>query len=380
MKRLVFVLNIPSPYRVTLLEEVARQAAARGYAFEAHFMSHGHQDRPDSWRDPKMCFPHRYWRDWGRGTHHFNPGLLWHLLLHRMDALVVGSPFDTFTGIGAAFVARARKKCTWVEGQTKTPGRLDGAIGILKRVILSRFRFVAVPGHDAVRYIALHQARTSLSMPQCVVLPNLIDATRFAPLVGEAKVALKAKCYGVGPSVRVCLIPARLTAVKGLIPFLEELPAGLMANWRIVLMGQGDLQGEIQHVIDRRGLGASVQIRSYVPYAEMPKFYSAADLLLLPSLHDPNPLAVPEALHSGLAVALSDQAGNVEEAVSEGSNGWRLPVRDASAMKVKLAEIFGTDMVRLHQMGRNSKTKNALFWDSVRAVGSFLDCIGVNVK
>ena len=54
----------------------------------------------------------------------------------------------------------------------------------------------------------------------------------------------------------------------------------------------------------------------------MPKYYAASDLFLLPSIHDPNPLSVVEALHSGLAVAISDRCGNVEEGVMDGDNGF----------------------------------------------------------
>ncbi len=140
-------------------------------------------------------------------------------------------------------------------------------------------------------------------------------------------------------------------------------------------MGQGPLKSEIETVIAERGISEFVQIVDYVPYEDMPAEYAAADLLLLPSIYDPNPLSVVEALHSGLAVAVSDQAGNVEEAVTEGANGWVLPVLDKDAFAAKLKTVFGASKERLAEMGRVSKEKNARFWDTKVAIGRFLDCL-----
>lgn len=366
MKDFVAVMNIPSPYRLHLLGELARQLKGRGVEFHCHFMNRGHQDRPASWLNPKIDFSHTYWTNFGPDQHEFNPGLILKLMFSRPDWLLLGGVFDTFTNIVLSLLAPAKTKICWLEGNTKTPGRLDGALGKFKRALMGRCQFAAVPGSDAAKYIGLHQARTTKKMPMPVYLPNLVDETRFA---GEL-------AGGVGGG-RVCIIPARLEEVKGLVPFFGLLNPEILAGWKIVLMGQGPLKREIEAVIARRGISEFVKIVDYVPYEEMPQHYAAADLLLLPSIYDPNPLSVIEALHSGLAVAVTDQAGNVEEAVTEGENGWALPVLDKEAFAAKLKTVFATSKERLMEMGRVSKEKNARFWDTKAAIGRFLDCLEV---
>jgi len=91
------------------------------------------------------------------------------------------------------------------------------------------------------------------------------------------------------------------------------------------------------------------------------------------SCRNPNPLSVVEALHTGLPIALTDQAGNVEEAVTEGRNGWVLPVKDKEAFAAKLREVFATPVDRLREMGRLSKAENAQFWDTKKAIRTFLE-------
>lgn len=381
MRRLEFVLNIPSPYRVTLLEEVARQAAGRGYAFEAHFMSHGHQDRPDSWRDPKMSFPHRYWRDWGRGTHHFNPGLLWHLLTTRIDAIYVGGAYDNFTSILAPFCLawQGTTRCVGMEGNTRNVHGMNGVLGWFKRWTLSHWQYAAVPGAEGRGYIALHQQLTKRRMPKVVILPNLIDETRFVTADHYESTELQAvrACMGAKVEDRLCVIPSRLSPEKGVLPFFRLLDRQLLAGWHLAILGKGVEEPEIRRLMVAGGYADRVTILDYVPYEDMPKYYAASDLMLLPSLRDQNPLAVVEALHCGLPIALSDQAGNIDEAISEGRNGWSLPINDATAFARKLKKVFLTSCERLREMGRSSKSENAAFWDSQRAVAAFLDGIGV---
>ncbi len=142
-------------------------------------------------------------------------------------------------------------------------------------------------------------------------------------------------------------------------------------------MGQGPLKDSLLQIARERGFAEKVRMLDYVPYDEMPKYYAAADLMLLPSLYDPNPLSVVEALHSGLAVALSDQLGNVEEGVTDGRNGWVLPVHDEVKYKAVLRKVFGATAEELQEKGRYSKSENATFWNTKKAISEFLDRLGV---
>ena len=380
MRRFEIVLNIPSPYRIHLLKEMYRQLTDRGWGFVAHFMSdmrRGHSNRPLSWRNPVIDFPHRYWRDWGIGSHHFNPGLLVRLLWKRVDVLYVGGSFDTFTSVLAPFLAwRSVVRCTGVEGNTKTPGRIRGIFGGFKRWAMSHWEYIAVPGKDGANYISLHQGLTRRKMPQSIMLPNLIDETRFNSVAAAERDRLKVGVFGLKDGC-ICLIPARLDEVKGLVPLFKLLPVDLLEGWRIVLLGQGPLKDLLLQIAAERGFAEKVQILDYVPYDEMPKHYAAADLMLLPSLYDPNPLSVVEALHSGLAVALSDQLGNVEEGVTDGRNGWVLPVHDEVKYKAVLRKVFGATAEELQEKGRYSKSENATFWNTKKAISEFLDRLGV---
>ena len=365
MKKFWVVHNIPSPYRLHIFNALWKECKARDLDFHVHFMSdmsRGYDERPKSWRNPKMEFPYTYWRDYGFGQRHVNPGLLWHLHRHQPEYLLAGSPFDTLTGMLAGRMTKG-VTCTWCEGNTKTPGKMGGLIGRVKRFALGGYKYVAVPGSDAAKYIEMHQKRTKARMPIPVMLPNLVDETRFCKSDQPKKDAV----------VRKAIIPARLKPVKGLMEFVGLLTPEMLDGWQITIIGDGELKEPLVKLISERGLSGNIEIKQFVPYEEMPRYYAESELLILPSIYDPNPLSVVEALHSGLAIALTSEAGNVEEAVTEGKNGWVLPVKEKGRFEEVLKEVFSTSRERLAEMGERSLAHNARFWDTERAIKGFMD-------
>lgn len=381
MKKFWVIQNIPSPYRLTMFDEMYRQLSELGVEFHVHLMARGHKGRPKSWLDPQINFPHTYWKDHGVRSHHFNPGLICEVLRAKPDYLLVGNPFDTFTSILVAMLYRHGVRACWVEGQTKTPGKTNGFVGWFKRYIFSKFPLAAVPGSDAKRYFEMHQARTRRKMPSCIYLPNLVDEKRFKVRSEwqEMDIMQMRESLGVKSREKLCLIIARLSSVKGLLPFFERLSHDMLLGWKIVIFGEGPQKSAIEEVIMRKRISDNVRIFPYIKYSDMPLLYAASDLFLLPSMHDPNPLSVAEALHSGLPVAISSQCGNVEEGCTDGhdGNGWVLPVLDQEAYPQKLKEVFAAGIDELRTKGRVSKSVNSKFWDSKKSIAKFLKDFGV---
>jgi len=380
MKRFWIIQNIPSPYRLHIFNVMWEECKARGLDFHVHFMSdmsRGYDERPLSWRNPKMDFPYTYWRDYGIGQRHANPNILYHLWKERPEYLIAGDPFDTLTGMFAARVAHAHVDSTWCEGNTKTPGKMGFPLGWVKRFALKSYKYVAVPGSDAAKYIELHQQRTKSKMPIPVMLPNLVDETRFVPREkwGSEAIHEVRQRIGADENTRVAIIPARLKPVKGLVPFFNNLNAEMLQGWKIMIIGEGELKDELVALAAKRGISDNIVFVPFVSYAEMPRYYAASDLLILPSVYDPNPLSVVEALHSGLPIALTSEAGNVEEGVTDGKNGWVLPVKDPVRYPEVLRKVFAASLSELREKGEYSLANNADFWDSKAAIHALIETL-----
>jgi glycosyltransferase involved in cell wall biosynthesis len=379
----VVIQNIPSPYRIHLFRVLQQELNERGVNLHVHFMARGHAERPIAWRNPDLPFPHTYWRDVGLKTHHWNPALIFSLLINRKaDYLLVGSSWDTFTGICASLFARRKVGILWTEGNTKTPGRLTGMLGCFKRKVMSCYEYVAVPGQEGIGYVALHQQRTPRQMPKPVLLPNLIDESRFRvrAMWTNNEIFSARKRLGVHTSERLAVCPARFEPVKGLVEFFSKIPVKVLRGWKILVVGEGTQKARFKSVIRDRGLADQIIILNYVPYEEMPILYAASDLFLLPSVYDSNPLSVVEAMHSGLPLLLSKQVGNYPEALLAGATGWGFSPFDDEEIRLSSELAFGASFSQLQQYGQAAKEQAEKVWGSESAIREFADRLGIPKK
>jgi D-inositol-3-phosphate glycosyltransferase len=127
-----------------------------------------------------------------------------------------------------------------------------------------------------------------------VVIPNGIDTTLFRPPLNGEREALRRE-LGWDDQPRVLFV-GRLVAKKGLDTALAATVAA-EGSYRLVVAGPGPLQPQ----------GArNVDVLGPIPSERVAELYRAADALLLPSRGEGFPVAVQEAMASGLPVVMSN--------------------------------------------------------------------------
>ena len=107
----------------------------------------------------------------------------------------------------------------------------------------------------------------------------------------------------------------------------ESLPG----KARLVVVGP---RGDAHALLERPGID-DVVVRPAVAQAELAQIYREADCFVLPSRHDSFGMAVLEAMACGLPAIVSEMVG-AREAITEGGNGWVLPVGDAPALATRM--------------------------------------------
>jgi len=218
-------------------------------------------------------------------------------------------------------------------------------------------------------------------------LPNTCPVDRFARESARARcrrAALRAE-LGLGPGP-VLLFVGRLTPVKGLDTLLQAFRrSGVQAfgcsgvqvfgcsggpetlpehpNTRtpehpnalpaLLLVGDGEQRGELETLARALGVADRVRFTGSRPWDQLPAFYAAADLLVLPSTFEPWGAVVTEALACGLPVVVSDQVGCAPDLVRPGENGWVVPAGDVGALADVLREAWAAPE-RLAAMGAAS--------------------------
>lgn len=142
--------------------------------------------------------------------------------------------------------------------------------------------------------------------------------------------------------------------------------------WPLVLLGDGELRGELEALCEELGIKAfsfqgsvfsreeesNLKLNSYklktpaagglVVFAgfrqieELPFFYGGAGVFIHPALSEPWGLVINEAMASGLPILSSKNVGAAEELVRDGVNGFTFDpenIQELAGMLVKMADM-----------------------------------------
>jgi glycosyltransferase involved in cell wall biosynthesis len=124
-----------------------------------------------------------------------------------------------------------------------------------------------------------------------------------------------------------------------LLNAFADLSATIKA--RLVLLGSGREQDELQSLVSRLGLEDQVWISGFVknPYA----YLSRADVFVLSSQWEGLPTIIIEAIALGIPVVSTDCPSGPSEILQQGKYGRLVPVGDVRAMSQAIADTLQTD-------------------------------------
>ncbi|MGQ9687997.1 MAG: glycosyltransferase family 4 protein [Desulfobaccales bacterium] len=173
------------------------------------------------------------------------------------------------------------------------------------------------------------------------VIPNSVEMEGLNPLPPR-----------VHRPVRLVFV-GRFSPQKNLIFLLEVLKNLHDLDWRLELVGDGPLRGELEFLCDKWALAARVHFHGWVAPEAATAVMRQSDLLVMPSLSEGLPLVGLQALALGLALATSDHP-SFTDLVEEGLNGFTSSVNDVQVFSRRLREVL-SDPERLVALKRASR-------------------------
>ena len=304
--KLALLTNIIAPYRLPLFSLLADQ-------FDLLILHGGEEANRDSWRNLEEALSEaKVVRAWGwqmRLTKkvnggvfdekfiHLTPGLAWHLLYFRPDA-VISNEMGFRSVIALAYGALFRKPVwIWWEGTQHSERKVD----LLRRVI--RKAFVLCVDH----WISLGKTSTEyllglgVKRDRILQSQNAVDEERFKAPVEPA--------WAIRPRP-VVLYAGQFIERKG-VKLLLDAAASVQQNggeFSLLLVGSGRDQQALQYRAKVLGL-KNVHFLPASRPERMPAVYRSADLVVLPTLEDVWGLVANEAILSGIPVLCSKYAG-----------------------------------------------------------------------
>jgi glycosyltransferase involved in cell wall biosynthesis len=191
------------------------------------------------------------------------------------------------------------------------------------------------------------EAKTRWAVPQDKVstIPNGVDTELFTPLGGSDSV-------DPWPQIAAgyCLYVGTLRQRKGVDLLLRALAD---VDMPCVVAGDGPSRAELQRTAEELGLSERVLFLGSVPHAELPGLYRKAAMFVFPSSADTTPLALLEAMASGIPPVASSIYG-IPKVIQDRHNGLLMPPGDLGALRAAMGRL-ATDGALREQLGRNAR-------------------------
>ena len=173
------------------------------------------------------------------------------------------------------------------------------------------------------------------------------DAFTGVDEVGLARFRQK---FGLDGRRRYLLFSGRLVPAKR-VDLLIDAFAAIASDrpeWDLLVVGDGVLREELHRRVPE-GLRPRIVWTGFLEGRELALAYHAADVLVLPSDHEPWALVVQEAMAAGLVVVASDVVGAARELVADGISGKVFSTGDCSALRRSLEEVTHPDRINRYK-------------------------------
>jgi glycosyltransferase involved in cell wall biosynthesis len=262
----------------------------------------------------------------------------------------------------------------------RVENRLNNAIILhektIMRKILLNARKVCFHSMDFASHSSIH--RLVDDHPGAIeIIPNGVDTGRFTPGLSadEVKKAHELK------EMQVILFVGSLDKAhyfKGVDVLLNSFAGIRSKNYRLVLVGEGDMKPD--YISRARELGVLDQtvFAGRVPENDLPYYYAAADLVVLPSVAiESFGMVLIEAMACGKPVIASDIPG-VRTVVEDEVDGFLTRPGDEKDLGCKIRYLLDNEETcRRFGMNGRRKVERMYTWETIaeRLEACYLRCL-----
>jgi len=127
-------------------------------------------------------------------------------------------------------------------------------------------------------------------------------------------------------------------------------------DWKLELYGDGTLWEKYKREAD----ALNINIEVHKPSSEIMDVYCSCSILVLTSLFEPFGLVIPEAMSCGLPVVSYDSPYGPAGIISDGKDGYVIPMHDCQTFTERLCQLMGNETLR-KEMGNSSMKSSQRF-------------------
>jgi D-inositol-3-phosphate glycosyltransferase len=187
-----------------------------------------------------------------------------------------------------------------------------------------------------------------------VTIPPGVDTSHFYPIPSdEAK-----QFIGLKPENRMVLFVGRIEPLKGVDTLIQAMSCldlqDLHRPVHLAIIGgepnvlpedMSEEMSRLQKLCDELCLGGLVIFLGKRDQDTLPYYYSAAEVLVMPSLYESFGMVALEAMACGIPV-IASEVGGLGYLVQDGVTGYTIPDSDPKALCDKLSLLLGDSHLR----------------------------------
>lgn len=298
------------------------------------------------------------------------PSLPLHLWRERADCVVLHEP-NPIAGSALFLRTPAPRLIIWHHSDLVRPWWASSTYGRLQRALYRRAECVIVSNPIiAGRSPIVRQAR------RVAVIPYGIELARYQTLdpVAQARVQ-ELRAQTPGPHI---LFVGRFVYYKGIDVLIDAMTR---CPGTLTLVGDGPLLHALRTQVAALGLEKRVRFAGRASHDDLPAYYRASDVFVLPSVAETEAYGVVqiEAMAAGVPVVSTNLPTGVPWVNQHGVTGLIVPPRDAAALADALRALI-EDPSRRALFGLNGRRRAEALFSTARTVGTFKDLIETAVR
>jgi len=210
---------------------------------------------------------------------------------------------------------------------------------------------------------------------ETIVIPPGVNTHHFYPIpLDEAKEAI-----GISPRDRMALFVGRIEPLKGVDTLIKAMSI-VKKNCRsficphyLIIIG-GDLEGKedalsgemarLQQLCQALDLDEMVVFLGKRGQNTLPYYYSAAEVVVMPSHYESFGMVALEAMACGTPV-IASRVGGLAHLIKDGETGFFVPAQDAEVLAEKLRLIFVDHDLRAEIGARAAAYAKGFSWELI---------------
>lgn len=195
-------------------------------------------------------------------------------------------------------------------------------------------------------------AELGVAQDKLIKIRNGVDLEKFCPERGGTTIKSQ---YRIPSSSKIVISTRHLTPVYNVDMLVKAIPGVLseFPDTHFIVAGDGTEKEKLEQLSVTLGIDHNIRFIGKISNDEVPGFLAISDIYVSTSISDSSPVSLQESMACGVAPVVTDLPAN-REFITNGVNGFLVPVNDVIALSRNILYLLKNDQVR-HEFGAEGR-------------------------